>query len=161
MSAFMKPALAGFFCALVLASGDASAASLKQQIVGTWLFSSTYDIHADGSKTVAWNEHVKGFATFDRNGRYATIIVDGDRAKTGGLPTVPVGKLVAHFGTYTVNEKEHGIVYHVERNSAPDGEGIDRPAKVTFTKDTMEIVGGPIPSPSGPFYSHTIWVRAK
>jgi len=87
------------------------------------------------------------------------MVIDADRAKTGALPTVPVGKMVAHFGTYSVNDADHSLVFHIERNSSPEGEGVDRSAKLILTGDTLEIVQGPVPSPTGPFYAHTTWVK--
>lgn len=98
--------------------------TIKDQLVGTWMFVSSDGVAKDGTKTDAWSNS-KGTIVFDGNGRFAQILVRMDLPKlasrSNGSPkqdrAIVKGSL-AYFGTYTVDEAAKVITLHFEGSSS-------------------------------------------
>src|SRR5262245_52924583 len=67
--------------ALALCANQATAQSLKQQIVGTWDFVVAEIIGADGKKSFPFGETPKGVLIFTPEGRFAQIHAASDLPK--------------------------------------------------------------------------------
>src|SRR6476659_8539445 len=67
--------------ALALLCGEASAQSLKQQIVGAWDFVVAEITGADGKKSFPFGETPKGLLVFTPEGRFAQIHIASDVPK--------------------------------------------------------------------------------
>jgi lipocalin-like protein len=72
---------------------------------------------------------------FDGNGRYTLMIMRSDlpkfAAKTGDQGTADENKavlkgLIAHFGTYSINEADKTLTTRVEGSSFPNLSGVDQ-----------------------------------
>jgi hypothetical protein len=101
-------------------SAVAQQKSLKEQIVGTWLFVSGLDVHPDGRKVDRWGSNPKGLLIFTDNGRYSSHIVRADVPKFAaknrlqGTPDenkAAVHGAIATFGKYTVDEAGKSFTY--------------------------------------------------
>src|SRR5262245_66510514 len=97
---------------------------------------------------------------FDTNS-FSVRMIAGGRAKTNAART-PVGPLVAYFGTYSVNDADKVLTYHIERASWPNFEGQDQKRIVTIKGDEMSYKSqAPISSPQGPFVPNLEFKRIK
>ena len=96
-----------------LPTGDAVAQekSLKEQLVGTWIYASSTSTQADGSKTDRPN--LKGIVIYTSDGHFAFVSVRADLPKlaandraraTAEEARAVVAGSIAYYGTYSVNE---------------------------------------------------------
>jgi len=148
--------------ASIALAGVAQAQSLKDQLVGSWSAVSNTEVYADGTKT-PWGPDVKGTLLFEVNGQFALEIGVGDRAKPAGNPAEnPVGKFIAYFGSYGVDEASKTISFKIARSSYPGWDGSEQKRVVTEIGDQMTFISAaPIPSGKGPFTPTVVWSRVK
>jgi hypothetical protein len=97
-------------------SASAEQKSLKDQLVGSWIFVSSTTKAEDGSPL--WGTNPKGIAIFTANGRYSTHVMRSDRPKfaansrakgTSEENKAAVLGNISSFGTYTVDEDKKNI----------------------------------------------------
>jgi hypothetical protein len=137
--------------------------SLKELIVGTWILESVYDQTADGVKHNPWGDGVKGQAIYTSDGHFSWMIMSADRPKADTFPGIPVGKAIAYWGTYTVNEEAKTETDKIERCTFPQWDGGGGTVSIAFPTDDEYhfTVMKPIPDPTmGPFLPHLIFKRA-
>jgi hypothetical protein len=100
----------------------ANAESLKEQLVGSWSVVRNCEEFQDGKKNCApLGENMKGLLMFDANS-FSFQMIGGDRAKTAD-PRTPVGPLVAYFGTYSTNDADKVLTYHMSGLLGPTLRG--------------------------------------
>ena len=109
----------------------------------------------------------KGIFIFDRSGRYAVMLFRPDIPKFAsnnrntGTPeenkAVVLGSF-AHFGTYSVNEKDGSLFVRPEATTYPNWIGIDQKRLFSVSKDELKIAN---PSGSRGGMSTVILKRAK
>jgi hypothetical protein len=96
-----------------LAVQDAPAQSAKN-VLGTWTLVSAIS-EKDGNKSDTFGAGAKGALSLDASGRYMITIIGADLPKfasnnraagTADENKAVVGKSIAHFGTYSVNEAD-------------------------------------------------------
>jgi hypothetical protein len=140
---------------------------LKEQLVGTWAMVSNVNTHPDGSKYEALGPNPRGVFILDTNGHFAiTILGDARRkfASNNRLEATPdenkaaVQGSIAYFGTYTVNEADHTLTFHIERCTFPNWDGTDQKRSVTVTGDEMKYTNM---AASGGGKAELVWKRAK
>jgi hypothetical protein len=120
---------------LVLFNGAALAQQpfKKKDLVGTWIYDKSYTVLPDGTRINQFGKEPHGYFMIQPNGRYSHIVMTRDR------PHIANGSLVggteednrinaqgtlAHFGTYTVDEKGGKFTTQIEGSSFPNFEGI-------------------------------------
>jgi Lipocalin-like domain len=142
-------------------SAPAQAQALKQQLVGSWSIVRNCEEFQDGRKNCTpFGANMKGLLMFDANS-FSLLMIGGDRAKTND-PRTPVGPMVAYYGTYSVNDADKVLTYHIERSSWPNFEGQDQKRIVTISGDEMSYKAqAPINSPEGPFVPALEFKRTK
>jgi hypothetical protein len=84
--------------------------SLKDQIVGTWIFVSSVSTRKDGTTYDRWGSNPKGIFMLDPDGRYSQILMRSEAGLFGA-------KTVFSFGTYTVDEASKTLVTQIEGGS--------------------------------------------
>jgi Lipocalin-like domain len=145
----------------------AQGKSLKEQLVGTWTMVSNVNMHPDGSKFEALGPNPRGVFMLDANGHFAiTLLGEGRRkfASNNRLESTPdenksvVQGAIAYFGTYTVNEADHTLNFHIERCTFPNWDGTDQKRSVTITGDEMKYTNT---AASGGGKAELVWKRAK
>src|ERR1700709_352601 len=131
----MKPRTIAVMLALSLSAGAAAAqpaASLKDQIVGTWNFVIAEVTTPDGKKSFPFGETAKGILIFHADGRFAQIHIAGDVPKIASnnrLPGTPeeyadiMRRSLSVFGTWTVDEDKKTVTYHTVSASFPNWQG--------------------------------------
>jgi len=133
-------------------SGSLSAkepsASLKEQIIGTWLVVSQY-VDQDGKKLEPFGANPKGIAVFDRNGRFVFVGQRGSLPKfasnnrltgTAEENQAIVQGSIAYFGRYWIDENEQKIHYHFEGSTYPNWDGEDQIRIITLSGDELTTV---------------------
>jgi hypothetical protein len=152
--------IAAAMLALALSAGAAAAQpakSLADQIVGTWNFVVAEVAAPDGKKSFPFGETPKGILIFTPDGRFAQIHVAGDVPKIAsnnrltGTPEEYAGimrRSLSVFGTYTVDEANKTVTYHIVSSSFPNWEGeaqtrsIDKLTAEEFVNTNPGVAGG-------------------
>src|SRR6202048_4040589 len=152
--------IAAALLALALSAGAAAAqpaASLKDQIVGSWNFVVAEVTAPDGKKAFPFGETPKGILIFTPDGRFAQIHVAGDVPKIAsnnrltGTPEEYAGimrRSLSVFGTYTVDEAKKTVPYNIVSASFPNWGGeaqtrtIDKLTADEFVNTNPGVAGG-------------------
>ena len=147
----------------VLAALPVNAQSIKDQVVGTWSMDSNVEEYTDGKK-IPWDSNAKGMLMLDNSGHFTQVLAEiGNRKKVEGNPAMnPVGKMIAYFGTYTVNEADKTVTYKIVGASFPSWDGIEQTRSISV--DASKLVSkptAPIPSAQGPFVPVVTYSRMK
>ena len=134
---------------VVLPSGDAFAQqkSLKEQLVGTWIYVSSTSTRADGSKID--NPNLKAIVIYTSDGHFAFVSVrddlpkfaNPDRARaTAEEAKAVVAGSIAYFGTYSINEADKVLTANVEGSTYPNLIGTDQKRIITsLTADELKF----------------------
>ena len=167
-------AFAGALACMMLSGATSSfaqqkGASLKDQLVGTWLLVSAENTGKDGSKTLPFGPNPKGTAVLDRSGRFVVLNINP------GLPKIAsnnratatpeenkaiVSQSLGLMGTYTVNEADKSMTWHVEASTFANwaGQDLKRPIN-SVTADEIKWTN---PAASiGAATTTLTWKRAK
>src|SRR5262245_798824 len=142
--------------------------SIKEQLVGTWVFVSAQDTKPDGSKVDPWGPNPKGAAMYDADGRFTFMIMRSDlpkfasnnRAQATAVEGRAVAQgMIAFYGTYTVNEADKTVTTRVEGSSYPNLIGAEQKRVITsLTADEMRYTN---PATSTGTRAEAVWRRAK
>ena len=145
--------------------GNAQHKSLKEQLVGTWLLSSTSEKRADVDR---WGANAKGVLVFDGTGRYVLVINRGDLPKfetnrvdqgTAEENQAVVRGMIATFGTYSVNEADKTVVTQVEGGSFPNLYGGTQTRMIKALSADELTLANPATAAGGT--SEIRWKRAR
>jgi Lipocalin-like domain len=115
---------------LLLVPAANAQPSLKQQLVGTWRLSSIINLRPDGTKYELFGPNANGMLMLDPNGFYSLQIMRSDwlpfaRARMEGTAEENrsvVQSMISHFGTYTVDDDNRAITFHIISSSYPNWE---------------------------------------
>ena len=132
-------------------SALAQQGTLRQQLVGAWLFAGC---DAATAARLAFCASPSGSLSFNPTGRYTLVILAGNRPKvttgdgTGNRASVSpedykaIGQgTVAQFGTWSVNETDKILTQHPESTFFPGGT--DAKYVITLNGNELKSVGGP------------------
>ena len=145
--------------ATMLAAGTAhtQTKSLREQIVGTWIFGVAEVVAPDGKKSFPFGETPKGMLIFTADGHFSQVHVAGDVPKIAsnnrltGTPeeyAAIMRRSIAVFGRYTVNEEKKTVTFNIVSASFPNWEGetqersIDRLTSDEFVNTNHNVAGG-------------------
>jgi hypothetical protein len=142
-------------------SVPAQQKSLKEQILGTWTLVSLAEVYPDGRRDNPWGPTLKGSVSFDSSGKYMLMILGADLANPTGKPQESSRMVVAHFGSYAVDEVAKTVTYTAERATTPAFDGLARKANVTVKGDELQQTSAPVKGPQGTFVPNIVFRRAK
>ena len=117
------------------AIGAPKAQIKKGQLVGDWALVSTNTPNA-----AIPNDADDGYLVFERNGRFSFAILSSKVPKfasnnrntgTADENKAVVQGSIAYFGTYSVNEADGTLTFHITRCSYPNWKGTDQPRLIT------------------------------
>ena len=141
---------------LVLGSSAlAQQKSVKDQLVGSWIFVSSTTKAEDGSPF--WGANPKGLVIFTANGRYSTHLMRSDRPKfsansrTKGTPEENKAAVlgnISSFGTYTVDEDKKTFTIRFEGRTYPNLEGTVQARPFEIVGDELRVTN-PAPTAGG------------
>ena len=153
-----------FLVSLTAMSASAQKASLKEQILGTWIHVSTTVTAPDGKKT---DRPGQGVVVYAPDGYFAFVNVANDLPKlaannrdkaTAEEAKAIVAGSIAYYGTYTVDEETKTIIPKVEGATFPNMVGTDQSRIVTsITAAEMRFINPK--APAGVL--EITWRRAK
>jgi hypothetical protein len=146
LATFAALALAVAGAALMPCGAAAQQGALKDQVVGTWTYVSVDTVRPDGTRVPMFGPNPQGRAMFDASGHYALItsraglpkFTSGNRSE--GTPDenkAIVQGLIAHFGSYTVNDADRTITFRIDASSFPNWNGTVQARPFTITGDEL------------------------
>jgi hypothetical protein len=174
-SAFFKVAAVIFALAGLLSITASSAAQpskpMREQLVGTWQLVSIISTRVDGTKYELFGPQANGLLIFDSNGRYSLQIFRRGRTPFAGgrmegtqeENRAAVQGMISHFGTYTLNETDHAITFHIESSSYPNWDGTDQTRSIVNLVDRLSWSDpAPLTGPqSSDLQSDLVWRRVS
>jgi lipocalin-like protein len=160
--------LVALAASLPLTSAIGQQKSIKDQLVGTWIFVSALDVKPDGSKVEPRGPNPKGVAMYDANGRFTFMIMRSDLPKFASnnrsQATAEEGKAVAektiaYYGTYQVNKADKTLIFRVEGSTYPNLAGSEQKRVITsITADELTYMN---PATTTATKAEAVWRRAK
>lgn len=147
--------------------GAIAQQALKDQIVGTWTYVSVDLVRADGGRTPLYGPDPQGQAMFDGHGRYSLMtaragqarFASGDRREgTAEENKAVVQGSIAHFGSYTVDETNKTLTFHIETSTFPNWNGTEQKRPFTVTADRLTWT---TPASTGSDTAQVVLQRAK
>ena len=148
--------------------GDAIAQekSLKERLVGTWIYVSSTSTRADGSKTE--NPNLKGIVIYTSDGHFAFVSVRADLPKlanpdrtraTAEEALAVVAGSIAYYGTYSINEADKVLTVKVEGGTYANLLGTDQKRIITsLTADELKFTN---PRTPAGVTLEFVWKRAE
>ena len=148
-------------------STPANAGPDAKKLVGTWTLVSNVATDASGKKEEVYGANPKGQAIFTANGRYAITITKADLPKvaannrlkaTADENKAITGGLIAHFGSYTVDEKDKSFTLNVASSSFPNWNGTTQKRPFSVSGDELKWH---TPAASAGGSNDLVWKRVK
>jgi hypothetical protein len=121
--------------------------SLKDQLIGTWIYESSKGTREDGS--VVERPKSKGAVTYTSDGHFHFIIVrsdapkyaSGDSARPSPEEAMAIASdVVAYTGTYTVDESSKTIHVNIETSSFPNLAGAPNQRRIVTSITDDELM---------------------
>jgi hypothetical protein len=150
-------------CGLVFPREEASAQTTND-LVGTWsLVSST--VEQNGQKRDAQGPNPKGLLILDSGGHYAVLTFRQDQPKfasnnrleaTAEESRSLLAGTLGHYGTYS--PAGNVLVFHIERSTFPNWNGIEQKRPYTLNGDELTYV---TPGSTGAGVTQLVWRRVK
>ena len=144
---------------------SAQGRTLKDRFVGSWKLVNIETRNAKGEIVPPAdpnaNQNRTGYIIFDDAGYMAVTIMPVGRQKAAGAQITDeeaqaaLAGYAAYFGTFTFNEKEQSVTYHVEGSVDP---ALGRDQKRFFEMSGNRLTLKPPPGPSGN-QQRIIWER--
>ena len=160
-------AIVVFGLSLLPRNAIAQQKSLKEQLVGTWIYVSSTSTRADGSKIDRPN--LQGIVIYTSDGHFAFVSVRADLPKlanpdraraTAEEAQAVVAGSVAYYGTYSINEVDKVITPKVEGSTFANlmGGGEQKRILTTLTADELKFAN---PSTASGATLEVAWKRAR
>ena len=140
------------------AAGSSQAATLADELVGTWAVTEAATHEANGTTSYPYGKSPKGILIFTRDDHFAQIMSTGDiprfasNNRTTGTPDeykAVVQKSLAFFGTYSVDEGNRLITYKLEASTFPNWEGTDQIRSIVVLNANEFVYKNPSASAGG------------
>jgi hypothetical protein len=156
----MRFALGFFAAALILTAAlptdsFSQTKSLKDQLIGTWIYESSKGTREDGSAVE--RPKSKGAVTYTPDGHFHFITVrsdapkyaSGDSARPSPEEAMAIASgVVAYTGTYTVDESSRTIHVNIETSSFPNLAGAPNQRRIvtSITDDELKFTNPRTPA---------------
>jgi hypothetical protein len=155
------------FVALAIPAGDAAAQSAKS-LVGTYSGVGFVVTDASGKKSDVFGKNPRALMVLTPDGRYSIIVMRetlpkfASNSRLKGTPaedhSVVEGSL-AHFGKYTVDEKDKSITFHVESATYPNWDKVPQKRAFTVKGDVLNYTVTTVSGGTGT--GSVTWKRIK
>jgi len=162
-----RNALTAISASLLFAIAAPAAAQSAKSLVGTWAIVSTDTVDASGKKTPTFGANPRGQLVFTSKGRYNIMLASAElpkfaadnRAKgTAQENQAVIAGSIAHFGRYTVDEKDKAFTYHIESSTYPNWNGTAQKRPFTVKGDQLMYT---TPAGSAGGKVDLVWKRIK
>jgi hypothetical protein len=145
---------------------DAQAAAIRERLIGSWeLVSIITHYYANVSESevgktvpdvVPYGPNAKGRLTFERNGRFASTILDSNGSKPSSDPEGAPAELVASSGTYSMYPEGKFVAFTFDPGSRHNYGEIE--IENLTAKELKFRTSGP---PGGHWFSSFVYRRAE
>ncbi len=136
-------------------NGVSQGRSLKDQLVGTWIYVSSTGTREDGS--AIQRPSLQGAVTYTADGRFHFITVrsdapkyaSGDSARPFAEEAMAIASgVVAYTGTYTLDESTKTIHVNIEASSFPNLVGAPNQRRIvtSITEDELKFTNPRTPA---------------
>jgi hypothetical protein len=142
--------------------------SLKEQLIGSWIFVSSVDTNKDGKKSERFGPNAKGLLMFDASGHYSLLESRADLPRfsannvtqgTAEENKAVLQGMIAHVGTWTVDEATKTLNTNIEAGVFPNLNGGTQKRTITLlTADELKYAN---PATTAGTSSEVVWRRAK
>ena len=152
---------------LAVPLGDAGAQSAKS-LVGTWSLVSSDSIDGSGTKSPVFGPNPRGLLILTSDGSYSLWVgaaslpkfASNNRAKgTAEENQAVVAGSIAHFGSYTVDEKDTSLNFNVKTSTFANWDGTIQKRVFTVSSDELKYTN-PAGSAGGGRVD-LVWKRVK
>lgn len=153
----------GLILLAVGATGAPKSKINKSQLVGDWALAST-----TAPSAILQYRPDDGLIVFERNGRFSFLLLSSDIPKfasnnrnsgTADENKAVVQGSISYFGTYTVNEGDGTLTFHIARSSFANWNGTDQQRLITsLTAQELKYTN---PSASIGGSAELAWKRLK
>lgn len=139
---------------------------LKQQLVGAWSLVAQWVEQGD-KKVERFGQNPKGITIYERNGRFASILMHSDLPKIASnnamTATAEENKAVvqgstAFYGTWSVDDKDGTISTRIEGSTYPNWDGHEAKRSVALSGDELKIC---VPGAQIGGTACAVWKRIK
>jgi Lipocalin-like domain len=139
-------------------ASSGKAATLADELVGTWAVTEAATHEANGATSYPYGRSPKGTLIFTKDGYFAQIMSAGDIPKfasnnrTNGTADeykAVVQKSLAFFGTYSVDEATKSITYKVEASTFPNWDGSTQVRSIVVLNANEFVYRNPSASAGG------------
>ena len=157
---------------LVTTPGSAGAETkpIKDLIVGTWTLLLDDGIKEDGAHVPGYGPNPEGSLIFTADGHYSLQIFRYGRpafasknrlAGTADENRAAIGGMIAHFGTYVVDEAGKTITFRIAASSFPNWDATRQTRVITAITDEVLTYNNPAPPSPGLVRAELAWKKAK
>jgi hypothetical protein len=150
-----------------LASAPHSLAQSAKSLAGAYSGVSFVTTDAAGKSTPTFGENPRAMLVLTPEGRYSIIVMRASlpkfasNSRVKGTPEetkAVVDGSIAHFGRYTIDEKDKSITFHVESSTFPNWDGVPQKRPFTVKGDEFSYK---VPSASAGGSAVATWKRIK
>jgi hypothetical protein len=136
----------------------ATAQSLKEQVVGTWLLISGMEKTSDGKSSPVW---VNGCLILDSTGHVAFFLVGKDQPEDSADRRTSSAPFINFQGLYKLNDAARTLIFTPEIVSSSSLDRVVHKQTVSFNGDTMILTASPVKTSEGEIIPINEWTRAK
>ena len=161
-----RTTLIALSASLALVAGPVAAQSAKS-LVGTYTGVAFVVTDASGKKSDVFGTNPRALLVLTPDGRYSIIVMRetlpkfASNSRLKGTPeehqAIVAGSL-AHFGKYTIDEKDKSITFHVESATYPNWDKIPQKRPFTVKGDQLSYK---VAAASGGGTAEVVWKRVK
>ena len=162
-----RSVFAVMIAAPVLACSTIASAQSAKSLAGAYSGVSFVTTHAAGKTTPTFGENPRAMLVLTPEGRYSIIVMRASLPKFASNTRVKgtpeenkavVEGSIAHFGRYTIDEKDKSITFHVESSTFPNWDGVPQKRPFTVKGDQLSYK---VPSASAGGSAVATWKRIK
>jgi hypothetical protein len=163
-----RSALALCASATTMSGVMAQQKSLKEQLIGSWTFVTSVDTNKDGTKFERFGPNAKGLLILDASGHYSLLesrasiskfAINNVNQGTAEENKAVLQGMIAHVGTWSVDEASKTLTTNVEARSFPNlNGGIQKRTITLLTADELKYAN---PATTAGTSSEVVWRRAK
>ena len=159
-----------FLAACIVNAAAQPKVSNKKVVVGTWTLVSADNVFPDGKRVQVYGPDPQGMLIFDADGHYSLHIYRKGRLRFAGNDKAKgsaeeyqsaVQGSNTHFGTYTVNDSDSSITFHIEQAIFPNWEGTQQKRSFRIVKGRLTYIVATPTTGGTAALGEVVWERAK
>jgi hypothetical protein len=143
--------------------------SAQQSLEGAWVLYTIYENDEGGEDVDQFDIDPHGELLFDSKGHFSFAIFgsaakfrSGNRLQGNRLEIDAMAKLnLSYYGTYQVDDANNTLMLRIVRCSFANWNGSVRSTSIAISGNRLEFTATGSDTPTGAYYSHSVWTRTK